>query len=186
MVLQMTGAPGNTLYYLRVAAANPNGPNNTGNYFLGVDFSTMPTPVPQLTSGSVSATSPTSAAFTLTVNEDLIGHFVLSTTSTTATTASVQMTIYDASGNVVYTLAAMAGDTRSLTGFLPAGVYTIRFTAVAPSGATAPTMSYKLFGIDISDPISPYPVSTSTQDSTTTSGSTSGSTTTGSGSSATW
>jgi hypothetical protein len=155
MVLQIANAPGNSRYYLRIAAADPNGPNNTGNYFLGVDFSTLATPVPQLTAGTADPTAAPNT-FTLTVSADLLAHFVLSAGSSTTAGAVVQMTIYDADGNVVYTLAAMAGDTRSLTGFLAQGVYTIKFTAVAPNGTPVPPLSYRLYGIDVSDPITPY------------------------------
>jgi hypothetical protein len=165
MVIQYAPDPGNTLYYLKVAAATPSGPNNIGNYFLGVDFSTALTPVPVLTSGSVGSTS-TADPFTLTVTQDLIAHFILSADSNATTAnAAVQMTIYDQNGNVAYTLSAMAGDTRSLTVFLAAGKYTIKFAAVSTNGGTLPLLNFVLSGLNISEPISPY-----TQSSTDPSG----------------
>ena len=49
--------------FVKVQAADPSGPNNVGNYFLGIDISRVITPVPVLTSGTASSTS-TSPAFT--------------------------------------------------------------------------------------------------------------------------
>ena len=123
MVIQFAPESGNLQYYVKVAAANPNGPNNTGNYFVGIDFSTVITPVPTMTSGSVS-NSTAAPAFTLSVTHDLIGHFVLSASNSSGTASGVvQMTIYDQNGTAVYTLSATAGDTRSLTVFLAKGTY---------------------------------------------------------------
>src|SRR5262249_40953883 len=64
--------------------------------------------------------------------------------------------IYDQNGNVAYTLAAMAGDTRSLTVFLAAGKYTIKFSSFTTDGNTPPLLNYILSGLNISEPISPY------------------------------
>lgn len=186
MVIQFAPEPGSQQYYVRIAAANPNGPNNVGKYFLGIDFSTVITPVPALTSGTANPGG-TTTAFTLNVGEDLVGHFILSAGASGNPNAGVQMTIYDQKGNVVYTLSAMAGDTRSLTGFLAAGTYTIKFKSFTTDDSAPPLIGYALRGLDVSDPISPYPQ----KDTTTGSGGTSGGGTTtssssGSGSSVMW
>jgi hypothetical protein len=65
----------------------------------------------------------------------------------------VQMTITDATGNVVFSLIANAGDTVGGTAlFLAPGQYTITFTAIASAGSP---LTYELYGTTLSDPIGP-------------------------------
>src|SRR5262249_852586 len=68
--------------------------------------------------------------------------------------SAVQMTITDGSGDVVYSLAAEAGDTVSSAAlFLTPGAYLIRFTGLGPAGSPVSTLAYNLMGESISDPI---------------------------------
>jgi hypothetical protein len=65
--------------------------------------------------------------------------------------ASVELTITDQSGNVVFDLVAPAGQTVSASVLLPPGAYVARFTA---SSAARP-LTYNLQGNSLTDPIGP-------------------------------
>jgi hypothetical protein len=188
-VLQLPQAQLNARYYVAVSAVTPGGATDVGNYFLGVDIGSVATPFDSLVSSSLSPTAAQATAngwttqpnLSFTAYRDQIFHFVLNAGTRTTTTgaASVQMTISDAAGNVVATLVATAGDTRTLTLFLARGDYVIRFTGINPTGAATDPLDYELSGLSLSDPIEPYlidptlaPVSTTSNPTTSTSGST--------------
>jgi len=158
-VLQVPNAAANAAYYVSVSAADPSGTHSIGNYFLGVDFSTVATNLQSLVSNGPSsgATSATpSLAFT--ANADLLFHFVLSVDGSNAPAgAAVQMSIYDQNGQLTNTLIVNAGDSRSLTLFLAKGSYTFRFNFINRNGGPVTPLLYRLAGIDLSDPVNPYP-----------------------------
>jgi hypothetical protein len=90
--------------------------------------------------------------------------------------AFVELTVIDGAGQVVGILTAAAGDTASMTVFLPAGIYGFLFRVHG-----APTLTCTLYGRGISDPIGPSlidPTLTPTEPSTTTTTTTTTATTT--------
>ncbi|MBI1918702.1 MAG: matrixin family metalloprotease [Planctomycetes bacterium] len=168
--LQVRNAVAGATYYVEVEAADPNGPNNVGNYFLGIDFSTQAVDLQTVTQGTLSSSHPDDTG-TLTVTQQQLFHLVLAVNAPNgSTTAGVKLTIQDAAGNVVATLIAMSGgDPVSLTQILGAGTYTIRFTAFTTDGSPVPALNYSLKALGMSDPIGPQPQDSTTQPSGTTS-----------------
>src|SRR6185312_7461165 len=69
---------------------------------------------------------------------------------------SVQMTVQDRLGRVVYALTATAGDAVSGPAlFLTPGAYTVRFTVLGVPGGAGAALSFRLLGEVVSDPIGP-------------------------------
>jgi hypothetical protein len=152
----MKAVPGAN-YYIEVAALNPRGPNNSGDFELGVKFDTNPPVVlDQLGSGTLATPASTNSA-TLTMSQNGLFHFVLAADNGgAASSADVTMTVYDQSGNAVLTLDAVTGQSPvSAVVYLQAGTYTIRYSVKSASGTYAPT-DYWLLGELLSDPIGPY------------------------------
>jgi hypothetical protein len=164
--IQIPGAQPNSTYYLEVAALNPNGSNNIGNYELGVKFSLdAPVVLAQLASGVLNSSSQT-ASDTLTMNENGLFHFALDADNgSTSSSAVVTMTVYNQSGVAVFSISATTGQPTS-TGavYLAAGTYTIGYSVTSSTGTVVP-VNYWLFGEILSDPIGPY-MSSSSNNST--------------------
>ncbi len=171
-VVQVANALSNQDYYIEVIAANPAGPQNTGNYFLGVDFGPNATSLQTLTSGTLTQSNKQNLG-TLTVNEGQVFHFTLSanTGGAAAIESAIRMTIYDANGNAVYSGVALDGETISATLYLAAGSYTFRFVGGTRTGDPLPLINYVLNAVGLSDPIG------TATNSSTTSGSASSSST---------
>jgi hypothetical protein len=149
------------VYYVKVSALAPSGSHATGNYFLGVDFTNQPpTAVTDFANGILPAAQPQTWR-TLTVGQNQLYQFILAAGA--ASQAEARMDIYDAAGNVVFTLETYAGmPGASGHVYLPAGTYSVRFAAAAPPGATLTDVSFDLTGQVISDPIGPQAASGST------------------------
>jgi hypothetical protein len=152
--IQASGlAPGQTYYLALTPPTSANGEDVT--FSLVADFKQTSSILPVLAAGSVSNATPP-PAYALYVALDQAFNFTLSTTGTGAPAGStVQMTISDAKGNVVFTLAAPSGQT--VTGppaLLSPGAYTVRFTLLT-SGGVPGTLAFQLRGGSISDPIGP-------------------------------
>jgi hypothetical protein len=151
--IQATGlAPGQT-YYLKLTRPASGGEQEDMNFAIVADFKKNPSLLPALASGSVT-TGGSQPEYALYVALDQVFHYTLSAADTLAGSA-VQMTITDAMGHMVFTLAAPSGQTVSGPALLlMPGAYTIRFTAISPAGAVA-ALSFQLRGTAISDPIGP-------------------------------
>src|SRR5207249_4000216 len=91
-VLQVPSAPGNALYYVKVNAATSS---SQGDYFLGIDFSTVATQLNGVVSNSVPST--TAQNLVLTSQHDQLFHFVL-TAAAAPSGAGVQLAVYDQRG----------------------------------------------------------------------------------------
>src|SRR5262249_28341395 len=155
----------------------------TGDYFLGVDFSTVPTTLDTLITNNASApgaqsfntTTSAQPALGLTANHDAVFHFVLSTGNTTApANAAVQLDILDQAGNLLVRRVVPAGQTQSVTVYLAQGKYKFRLTGLnTGTGGMAP-LWFVLQGIDLSDPVGPYQYDPSADPSGPSGGSSSG------------
>jgi hypothetical protein len=152
--VEVDNAVAGGVYYVKVSALTPTGERNTGNYFLGVDFNTqLPTTLTTFAAGGLSATQPQTTR-TMTIGQNQLDEFILAASAAVA--ATVEMDIFDASGNLVFTLRAIAGQPASTSHvYLKAGTYSVTFTATAPPGSSPPPVNYTLTGQLISDPIAP-------------------------------
>ncbi len=147
--VQIQGAIAGADYYVQVVAENPNGPNSTGSYFLGVDFNTA---APQVfaAAGSGTVQPGTGDTATLSVPQAKLFQFALAAQSS-GTGGGVTMTVYNATGQVVFTLSATAGQPpETATWYLAAGTYTVQYTDTG-SGGNAGPIQYDLFMISLSD-----------------------------------
>jgi hypothetical protein len=148
-------------YVVCVLAANLNGKQNVGNYFVGVDFSPHALVLPTLSSGTLTGSE--LIENTLTLSQNQLFHFVLAcdTPGTTAP-AAVQMTIVDSGGHILFTL--VAGNNEPVSGniLLLPGTYSVLFST---SGGTPAAANYLLRGSTPSDPIGPEPTDPATSPS---------------------
>jgi hypothetical protein len=172
--IEVSAVVPDSIYYVSVAARNPNGANATGGYFLGADFNEFEkTTFTGLGSGSVAPTSGQTATFQVTSAG--VFQFALAATGVTAG-SGVQMILQDASGRVVFTLDATANQPLvTNTKYLAAGTYTIRYFS---RNTTSAPVFFDLFLLKLSDDVGPYSTKT-TRPSSGTSGS--GTTTGGTG-----
>jgi hypothetical protein len=142
-------------YYVKVASAKAQGSGSTGNFFLGINFSTQPVVLQQWVQGTVDQNH-LEVAQTLQVYQTQLFHFVVAANAADPTAqAGVRMTIFDASGNVVFTLVATNGQTQSGNVFLNQGTYVVHFDGGTPNGASLPTVTFTLWGITLTQPIGP-------------------------------
>jgi hypothetical protein len=158
--LQLANVAVDADYYIRVAAYDPFGTNNVGNYALSVDFSGVaPVQFNALGSGSL-VDSARQQIQSMTVNQSRLFVFALSADTNGSTISSaVRMTIFDATGHSVFTQAALAGQALTTgTVYLGAGNYAVVFTAATRAGVALPDLTYTLGKRVISDPIDAYPV----------------------------
>lgn len=142
------------VYYLRLAG----GDNSTaqGNYTLAVDFNQRAQMLSKFAHGTLSSTTP-QIANTLYIAKTQLFQFSLSATSTAGRSESVEMTILDQNGNVVYDLTAAAGATvTSAAVMLTPGQYTVLFRA-APGTTLSSPLAFQLGGAVLRDPIGPVP-----------------------------
>jgi hypothetical protein len=157
--LQVPNAVSGATYYLQVAAETPGGASDTGDYFLGVDVTTLP-PLQLKALGSNTLTASASqdqAVFQ--IMADRLMHFALSANSSGA--AQVTMTITDTQGRVVFTLTSTANQpTTTGTVYLKAGTYQVHYAAQPLSGTLA-SLVYALNVLDLSDNTGTYSTSTS-------------------------
>jgi hypothetical protein len=150
---------GDTLY-VKVFGA---GLVNAGGYGLSVNFLANPTALQTMVNTTLSSSTPqVYQQFTATETE--LFHLVLSASGTQAA-ASVQVTIQNAQGQVVGTLWAQAGNTVSTNIWLTPGAYTFTYSASTSDGSALLPLGVRLEVADLSDPIDPYAVDTTSSPS---------------------
>jgi hypothetical protein len=154
--VQASGLNGGGSYVIEAGPNTAIGSPAAGNYFLVAQFGTTAAQLSSLASNTLPSTGSTQS-YNLYVGESQLMHLVLSSSTVDGSAApgsEVQMNILDASGNVIYSLTAAAGDTVSGPALLlTPGAYTVQFTSLNTSGSTNPTLAYTLLGDEISDPI---------------------------------
>lgn len=153
------------IYYISVAARNPNGTNATGGYFLGADFNEFEKTVyAGLGSGSLDPIVGQTAAFR--VEKAGVFQFALAASGATPD-SGVRMVLLDASGKVIFTLDATANQPLvTNTKYLAAGNYTIRYIS---RGTTSTPVFYDLFLLKLSDDVGTYSTKTTRPSSGSTS-----------------
>jgi hypothetical protein len=183
MIVQVANAQPNASYLIMVGAAQRPNKANTGAYLLDVTFGGTAAPVNQTYAANTLTAAAPQNVRSLTVSQNQLFSFVLSANTGGSTQAAeVQMLIFDANGNQVYSQIAYAGQ-QATTGnvYLQSGTYTVRFIAVPQTPGQLPPLYYTLAGLVLSDPQGPQPV-----DSTSSSSTSPSSTTTTSSSSYYW
>jgi hypothetical protein len=158
-------ANGNGIFTIQASGLNSGGnyvlevssdgsASGMGNYALDATFGSAAANLSTFASGNLSASTP-QQSYNFYVAESQLFQFLLSASGVGAPAGStVQMTIKDQNGNVVYTLTADAGDTVSSNALLlTPGAYTLSFSVLGPPGEAMPALSYSLMGESISDPI---------------------------------
>jgi hypothetical protein len=160
-------APGGQ-YVLRVAAGNPGGANGTGAYVLGLDFNTNPPPERTDVGNGTLGSAATTATDTFTAGAAGIYQFALGATALAPGAGGVTLTVTDAAGQAVFTLAAAAGDPAvTISQSLAAGSYTLRYTYWSPDGAAAAPISYSLADLKLDEGVGTYATKTTTTTTTT-------------------
>lgn len=158
VVVQIGGVATNQEYFVAVDSADLYGLFAVGNYRLEATFSAA-SALPQSFADGTLTSDASTAAHTLYVGQTQLFHFILSA-STTATTAptSVWAVVQDADGNVVHSLAAPVGATRSgASVVLSPGEYTVALAGLAIDGSPIDSIDYALSGLALSEPVGPDP-----------------------------
>ena len=155
--VQASGLSGGGSYVIEAGPNTAIGSPATGNYALVAQFGTTAAQLSNLASDTLLASAGSTQSFNLYVGESQLMHLILSANAVggpAAPDSAVQMTMLDATGNVVYSLTAAAGDTVSGAAlFLLPGPYTLQFTAIGAAGASSSPLAFSLLGDEISDPI---------------------------------
>jgi hypothetical protein len=167
-------------YQIKVSPLNAVGLNATGQYFLRAEFSTLPAPVFQEITGGNAPTLGQPQTGTLQVLQNEMFEFMLAVNNYSGDLlSSVQMTILNANGQVVFTMTSYGGQPPTTAYvYLPAGTYTVEFTGFSLLDSSVP---FTLYGAVESQPIGPQPTNSSgsgsgSGGSTSNSGSTPGAT----------
>ncbi|MGN6545460.1 MAG: matrixin family metalloprotease, partial [Aureliella sp.] len=150
IALQIENVASNRDYFVRVHGENYV---REAEVEVEVDFAHDSTHLEQLVTGSLAAGED---EFTqqLAIGSSELVHWVLSASDwSQAQETGVEMQLVDATGNIVYSLAAQDGASRSGETFLNAGSYTARFAR--SSGDTHTPVIFKLSGMTTSSPIGP-------------------------------
>jgi hypothetical protein len=149
--------PGST-YVIQVVPVGRNGGYYTGDYFLTADFHERVFQQDSLYQSTL--TQDRSQTYTtLTVQESQLVQFSLSAQTANASIVSgMRMILYDANGNIVFTMTTNAGQVSSGTVVLLAGTYTVKYEAATQNGAALPDMTFTMGYVRLGHPVDPYPV----------------------------
>jgi hypothetical protein len=149
--------PGST-YVIQVVPVGRNGAYYTGDYFLTADFRERLFQQDILYQSTLTQTRPQTYT-TLTVQESQLVQFSLSAQTANASIVSaIRMILYDANGNIVFTMTANAGQVGSGTVVLLAGTYTVKYEAATKDGEALPDMNFSMGYVRLGHPIDPYPI----------------------------
>ncbi|MCA9234740.1 MAG: cadherin-like domain-containing protein [Planctomycetales bacterium] len=152
-IIQATGFEPEADMIVEVAAADPGGFFDTGNYELTVAFGRSATQVTSLASATI-GDGVAQRSHTLYVGEPQLFHFALQADPAAATAPAVLIaTIVNDQGEQVFRLATRPGDTRTGPAvFLPPGTYSVEVVAATLDGSSLPEFGYTLSGTTLSDP----------------------------------
>jgi hypothetical protein len=131
----------------------------SGYYALGATLAAAPPTTFAPTVTDTLTTANTINATQLTVANDQLVQFALAATTAAPTPAAVRMSIFNTTGQLVFTLVDFTNQPLA-TGFiwLAAGDYTLVFNAVTVNGSPIQTVNVALASRPLTDPIDPYPV----------------------------
>jgi hypothetical protein len=164
--VQATNIQAGMIYYCVVTTNSATSNNNVGPYRITVDVNNYAAvQYASLASGTLTQAAPEEAS-TLTVpSAGGLYNFSLSAQTANSSVASaIQMTVYNSSGQVVFTLVANSGQgVVTGTALLGSGTYTVSFSAATQNGSALPSLAYALGGVALSGPLDPFPVTNPTQ-----------------------
>jgi hypothetical protein len=158
--IQAGGLVANQVYYLRVSA----GEDSQGGYELTADFNQAPALLGKVSSGQLTSTTPTVGQ---TLFVAVPQYFLISLGASVGgededSTATIQMTVADATGAVVFSLSAGVGQSAaSGTVLLAPGQYTVQYTVQFPAPATGPApgitqpLNFVVRLASLADPVGP-------------------------------
>jgi len=179
--VQVLNAVAGSTYYVQVLAA-ANATQTTGSYFFAADFDQVPVMLFNNIANGTVTTGAATPADTLTLTEAGAYQFALAT-GATRPGDSVTMSVYDANGNLVFTLTGVAGQpTVTATEYLLAGTYYVVYSGAKTN---AGPVNYGLFVDELTDLSGPYATSTASPTSSTAPSSTASTTSSSSTSSTT-
>ena len=148
--VQVTGLKPGGNVYLDVNGASAPGAV-PGSYALEARFGATAAALTDFASGNLAPAAP--QTYNLYIGQTQLFQFLLSAGPSAAPGETVEATILDAAGNVVFDLTADAGDVVSAPAvLLTPGAYTLQIVA---SGGGDEAQTYDLFGQEISDPLGP-------------------------------
>ncbi|VTR95745.1 peptidase m10a and m12b matrixin and adamalysin : Matrixin OS=Singulisphaera acidiphila (strain ATCC BAA-1392 / DSM 18658 / VKM B-2454 / MOB10) GN=Sinac_4791 PE=4 SV=1: Peptidase_M10 [Gemmata massiliana] len=154
--VQVLNAAAGKDYYVQVFART-GAVKATGSYFFAADFNQIaPLVFDSVATGTVNAGA-TTAGDTLALNKAGVYQFALNAQGERAGD-SITMTVYDADGNVVFTLTSVAGQPAVTSSrYLKAGTYTVKYTGAK---SNVSRIGYGLFMTQLSEGVGPYATST--------------------------
>jgi hypothetical protein len=149
-------------YQITVSSALGAAPYSAGNYRLKVEFGSQALAHNQLLSGSVSAAA-SQQWWKMDVQPSQLMQLALEVGGSSSQ-AGVEVAIFTADGRLAYRLVSRAGDTRTAASLLlESGIYYVQVSGLAAPGSSLGTLSYRLSGTGVTDPIGPT-ISDSTSD----------------------
>jgi hypothetical protein len=154
--LQVPNAVAGRDYFVQVAARTPGGASDTGRYFVAADFNRIePLEFAGVARGTVNPGQAENGS--LEIANAGVFHFALAPTTSSG---AVKMTVYDDSGNLVFTLTADAGSPAvTATRYLAAGNYSVQYTNASASPLSP--AGYDLYLLQLSEGVGPYATTTS-------------------------
>jgi hypothetical protein len=152
--IQVQGVVSASDYYVEVLADSP-GAAPEARYEVDVDFDLDGRHLQTFVNDTL-VPGTQAVARVLQVVESQQFQFVLSATDWgAAAAAGARMTIFDAAGRQVFTLAAASGASRFAEVFLDRGSYAVQFTRDARPGDTLTPVLFELSGLSQSDSLGP-------------------------------
>ena len=149
--------PGTT-YFLRVTATNPNGNQATGEYALAASLAqTAVTTFDALATSTLTGSQSTLASQMTLAGGKLTQFSFAASTAETAPDSAVRVSIFDTTGQLIFTLVAHAGEQLTTgTVWLSAGTYTVVFNAATRDGSALQGLTFSLSARERSDPMDPF------------------------------
>jgi hypothetical protein len=129
----------------------------TGGYALTANLSNSNAATfDYLTTGALNASADQLYGSMTLPSGKLVQFSLTASTVATAPDSAVGMTIVDANGNTVFTMAAQAGQPLATgTVWLSASTYTVIFYATTEDGSALQTLTFTASGRELSDPMDP-------------------------------
>jgi hypothetical protein len=155
-VVQIPDAKPKDKYFFNVQAYDPEGPNATGKYVIGIDFGTQATQLETAVAATLT-NSQKDGATTLSVARTSWFHFLFSAGQVNSLVeTAVRMTIFDESGIAVVSLVVGAGQAFRADILLGEGTYLVYFAAGTRTGEAMADLDIDLKYLVQNDSIDPY------------------------------
>ena len=157
--VQLADQHPDTTYFLRVMATDPSGSHATGGYALAANLArTAVTTFDDLTTGALNNTDSTLASQMTLAGGKLTQFSFSASTAADAPESAVRMSIFDSTGQMIFTMVAEAGNLLTTgTVWLGAGTYTVVFNGATRDGSALQGLTFNLSARERSDPMDPLP-----------------------------